>query len=55
MFRGVRQFSVAVVKKMVAKFLFKDTVVRNLGFSDPERRDDIPSSAGGYLQKHLSK
>ena len=55
MFRGVRQFSVAVVMKMVAKFPFKDPVVRNLCFSDPESRDDIPSSAGRYLQNHLSK
>ena len=55
MFRGVRQFSVAVVKNMMAKFPFKDPVVRNLGFLDPERRDDITSSAGRYLQKQLSK
>lgn len=40
-FSSIRQFYCAVVKKMVAKFPFKDPVVNSLSFLNPEERGDV--------------
>lgn len=44
--RYVRKFYQAVVLKMLKKFLFKDTIIQDLGIIDPRNRGNVTAETG---------
>ena len=52
-YMSVRKFYEAVASKMLAKFLFKDSVVSGLRFLNPTVRGDLPPSTLTDLARRL--